>query len=44
MITIKSQREIDAMNRAGDVLAGIHIGLRDYQARCGHVGSRGICP
>lgn len=29
MITIKSQREIDAMNRAGDVLAGIHIGLRD---------------
>ncbi|WP_032510610.1 methionyl aminopeptidase [Streptococcus suis] len=29
MITIKSQREIDAMNRAGDVLAGIHIGLRE---------------
>lgn len=29
MITIKSQREIDAMNRAGDVLASIHIGLRD---------------
>lgn len=29
MITIKSQREIDAMNRAGDVLAGVHIGLRD---------------
>lgn len=29
MITIKSQREIDAMKRAGDVLAGVHIGLRD---------------
>ncbi|HFH9837430.1 TPA: methionyl aminopeptidase [Streptococcus suis] len=29
MITIKSQREIDAMDRAGDILAGIHIGLRD---------------
>ncbi|RRR55486.1 methionyl aminopeptidase [Streptococcus suis] len=29
MITIKSQREIDAMNRAGEVLSGIHIGLRD---------------
>ncbi|HEL1661131.1 TPA: methionyl aminopeptidase [Streptococcus suis] len=29
MITIKSQREIDAMKRAGDVLAGIHIGLRE---------------
>ncbi|MGQ7355773.1 methionyl aminopeptidase [Streptococcus suis] len=29
MITIKSQREIDAMNRAGDVLAGVHIGLRE---------------
>ena len=29
MITIKSQREIDAMKRAGDVLASIHIGLRD---------------
>lgn len=28
MITIKSQREIDAMDRAGDVLAGVHIGLR----------------
>ncbi|NQI33656.1 methionyl aminopeptidase [Streptococcus suis] len=29
MITIKSQREIDAMNRAGDILAGVHIGLRE---------------
>lgn len=29
MITIKSQREIDAMSRAGEVLSGIHIGLRD---------------
>ncbi|BDD38282.1 methionyl aminopeptidase [Streptococcus ruminantium] len=28
MITIKSQREIDAMKRAGDVLAEVHIGLR----------------
>ena len=28
MITIKSQREIDAMSRAGEVLSGIHIGLR----------------
>ncbi|HEL1584052.1 TPA: methionyl aminopeptidase [Streptococcus suis] len=29
MITIKSQREIDAMDRAGDFLASIHIGLRE---------------
>lgn len=29
MITIKSQREIDAMSQAGEVLSGIHIGLRD---------------
>src|SRR5574344_1833853 len=29
MITIKSQRVIDAMSRAGEVLSGIHIGLRD---------------
>ena len=29
MITIKSQREIDAMSRAGEVLSGTHIGLRD---------------
>lgn len=29
MITIKSQREIAAMDRAGDFLASIHIGLRD---------------
>ncbi|HFH9928547.1 TPA: methionyl aminopeptidase [Streptococcus suis] len=29
MITIKSKREIDVMSRAGEVLSGIHIGLRD---------------
>ena len=29
MITIKSQREIEDMDRAGDFLASIHIGLRD---------------
>ncbi|WP_303972919.1 methionyl aminopeptidase [Streptococcus merionis] len=29
MITIKSAREIEAMDRAGDFLASIHIGLRD---------------
>lgn len=29
MITLKSQREIDAMDRAGDFLASIHIGLRE---------------
>lgn len=29
MITIKSEREIEAMDRAGDFLASIHIGLRD---------------
>ncbi|HER9715978.1 TPA: M24 family metallopeptidase, partial [Streptococcus pyogenes] len=29
MITLKSAREIEAMDRAGDFLAGIHIGLRD---------------
>lgn len=29
MITLKSAREIEAMNRAGDVLASIHIGLRE---------------
>lgn len=29
MITLKSQREIDMMQEASDVLAGIHIGLRD---------------
>ncbi|NQP19425.1 methionyl aminopeptidase [Streptococcus suis] len=34
MITIKSQREIDAMNRAGDVLAGVHIGLRELIKPC----------
>lgn len=29
MITLKSEREIAAMDRAGDFLASIHIGLRD---------------
>ncbi|EHI74127.1 methionine aminopeptidase [Streptococcus criceti] len=29
MITLKSPREIEAMKKAGDVLASIHIGLRD---------------
>ena len=29
MITLKSAREIEAMDRAGDFLASIHIGLRD---------------
>ncbi|MFX3993654.1 hypothetical protein ACJBXB_10405 [Streptococcus suis] len=29
MITIKSHLEIDAMYRAGDVLAGFHIVLRE---------------
>lgn len=29
MITLKSSREIEAMDRAGDFLASIHIGLRD---------------
>ena len=29
MITLKSQREIDQMDRAGSLLASIHIGLRD---------------
>ncbi|ERJ76346.1 methionyl aminopeptidase [Streptococcus sobrinus] len=29
MITLKSPREIEAMKRAGDFLASIHIGLRD---------------
>ncbi len=29
MITLKSTREIEAMDRAGDFLASIHIGLRD---------------
>lgn len=29
MITIKSAREIELMDQAGDVLASIHIGLRD---------------
>ena len=29
MITLKSAREIKAMDKAGDFLASIHIGLRD---------------
>jgi len=29
MITLKSPREIELMDKAGDVLASIHIGLRD---------------
>ena len=29
MITLKSQREIDLMDKSGDFLASIHIGLRD---------------
>ena len=28
MITLKSAREIEAMDKAGDFLASIHIGLR----------------
>ena len=30
MITLKSPREIDAMDKAGDVLAAIHEALRDF--------------
>lgn len=29
MITLKSAREIEAMDKAGDFLASIHIGLRE---------------
>ena len=29
MITLKSQREIEAMDRAGDFRPTIHLGLRD---------------
>ncbi|KAF0437574.1 type I methionyl aminopeptidase, partial [Pediococcus acidilactici] len=29
MITLKSEREIEGMRKAGAVLAGMHIGLRD---------------
>ena len=29
MITLKSQREIDLMEKSGAFLASIHIGLRD---------------
>ena len=38
MITLKSAREIEAMDKAGDFLASIHIGLRDIikpVASCG---------
>ena len=37
MITLKSQREIEAMDRAGDFLASIHIGLRDHFANASFV-------
>lgn len=30
MITLKSKRELDAMEKAGQVLANIHIALRDF--------------
>lgn len=30
MITLKSPREIDLMDKSGDVLAGVHEGLRDF--------------
>ena len=44
MITLKSAREIEAMDRAGDFLASIHIGLRDLLKPGGrHVGSRRVC-
>lgn len=44
MITLKSAREIEAMDRAGDFLASIHIGLRDlFETRSGYVGSRRVC-
>ena len=44
MITLKSAREIEAMDRAGDFLASIHIGLRDhFETRRRHVGSRRVC-
>lgn len=43
MITLKSAREIEAMDRAGDFLASIHIGLRDLLKPSGYVGSRRVC-
>ena len=42
MITLKSAREIEAMDRAGDFLASIHIGLRDL-LKPGVVGSGRVC-
>ncbi|WP_025729876.1 type I methionyl aminopeptidase [Atopobacter phocae] len=30
MITIKSKREIEAMDRSGDLLASVHVKLRDF--------------
>lgn len=30
MITLKSQREIDAMKKSGELLASVHVALRDY--------------
>ena len=30
MITLKSPREIDAMAKSGEILAGIHVQLRDF--------------
>ena len=44
MITLKSAREIEAMDKAGDFLASIHIGLRDIIKPGGrYVGSRRVC-
>ena len=33
MITLKSPREIDAMAKSGEILAGIHVQLRDFMQR-----------
>ena len=41
MITLKSAREIEAMDRAGDFLASIHTG--PFETRRRHVGSRRVC-
>ena len=30
MITLKSQREIDAMDESGALLANVHVALRDF--------------
>ena len=43
MITLKSAREIEAMDRAGDFLASIHIGLRDLLKPGVDMGSRRVC-